>query len=229
MKNSTWWMLLPVPVVLAVSGVLYVLFPERIMADRTMLASVVLVSLSAGAIAYNLVTVIGKSGNSGVIGSIGIGTIMSALVLLAASSGLGMAIAGIGKGAMALNIVTLAGFLATFVVVQATASTNSGSGVKRDARSSHAIWADRLDTIGRSCGMPQLKTRLLKLAGETRCLTPDQGMAAAEVNQRVTGVLDTVAEAVRQSNEQVATLQLKRLRNLFAERESELANLRRNA
>ncbi|NTU68243.1 MAG: hypothetical protein HGB02_05100 [Chlorobiaceae bacterium] len=226
MKNSILWMMLPVTVVLAVAGVFYVLFPERIMGDRTMLASVLLVSLSAGAIVYSQISGGGRTGDTGVIGSIGIGTVMSALVLLTASAGVALAIARIEKGAMALNIVTLAGFVATFVIVSTSASSISGIASKHETRSSHIVWADRLEKLARGCSMPQLKTRLLKLAGETRFLARDQGMAAGEVNQRISGVLDTVVEAVRQGNEQVATLQLKRLRNLFAERESELMNLR---
>ncbi len=226
MKNSIWWMLLPVTVACAVAGVFYVLFPERIMAGGTMPASVALIALASGAIVYSPIAGGGKTRDAGVLGTIGIGTVMSALVFLSAAAGVGLAIAGIEKGAMALNIVTIAGFVASFVVVRATAGTISGIAAKHEARSAHVVWAGRLESIARDCGMPQLQTRLLKLAGETRLLARDQGMATAEINQRIAGVLDMVAEAVRQNNEQVATMQLKRLRNLFAERESELFNLR---
>jgi hypothetical protein len=229
MKNSMLLMLLPVTLAMAVIGVFFVLFPERFMGDMTFIVSILFVAVAAGVLLYSMISGYGKTGAAGLIGSIGIGTVMSVLVFLMASGAAALAITGIKKGAMALDIVTLAGFVATFVIVRATGSTGFRKASKPDTRSSQLVWADRLETIGRGCGMYQLKTRLLKLAGETRFLAQDEGRVAAEVNLRISSVLDTVDEAVRRGDEQGATIQMKRLRNLFAEREIELMNMRGRA
>jgi hypothetical protein len=227
MKKSMWWMLLPMTVVTAVIGVFYVLYPERFAVDRTLVVSVVLAAVAAGTLVYSLIAGLGgQSAGDGRPGSIGIGTILSSLLLLAASSGVALAIAGFGKGAMALNIVSFAGFAALLIVTLADSSAGFSFGKKTGGKSSHTSWAERLEGIARGCGMPQLKPRLLKLAGETRYLANDQGGRSEAVNQRIAGVLETVAEAVRRGDEQLAIHQLKRLRNLFAERETELMNLK---
>jgi len=220
-------MLLPVTVVMAVFGVFYVLYPERLVSDRAMLVSVLLAAFASGALVYSPMSGFGaRSDKAGILGSIGIGTILSAVLFLLASSGVALAISGLEKGAMALSVVTFAGFVALFIVIRATASTIGGISSGRSGKSSNIVWADRLEGIARSCGMPKLKPRILKLAGETRFLANDDGAVPVEVNQRIAGVLDTVADAVRRGDEQVAMLQLKRLRNLFSERETELMNSR---
>ncbi len=229
MKKSMWWMLLPMTVVPAVIGVFYVLYPERFAVDRTLVVSVVLVALAAGTLLYSLIAGMGeKSGGNGFAGQIGIGTLLSLFLLLVASSGVALAISGLEKGAMALNIVSVAGFAALCIVALATSSTgfSFSFGKKSHTKSNHTSWADRLEGIARSSGMPQLNPKLLKLAGETRYLASDGGRESDAVNQRILGVLDTVAEAVRRGDEQLAMHQLKRLRNLFAERETELMNLK---
>lgn len=225
MKNSMLWMLLPVTVFLAVAGVFYVLFPERIMGDGTMLVSVLLVSLAAGALAWSPLAG-GRQGDAGMIGTIGISTVLSAVLLLIAAAGIALAIAGVERGAMALNVVTAAGFVALFIVSQATAGTIGRISKKHELKSGHTAWAERLESIARSCDLPRLRPRLLKLAGETRFLASDEGVASQQFNQRIAGILDTVADAVRRGDEDGAEYQLKRLRNLFSERESELMNLR---
>ena len=229
MKNSMLWILLSVILAMTVVGVFFVLFPERFMGDTTFIVSSLFVATASGTLVYSLIPGYGRTGAAGLIGSIGIGTVMSALVFIAASTAIALAIAGVQKGAMALDIVTLAGFVATFVVVRATSSGSIRNASKPDMRSSQLVWADRLERIGKGCRMSQLKTRLLKLAGETRVLTQDEGRVAAEVNLRISSVLDTVDDAVRRGDEQAATNLLKRLRNLFAERESELMNMRGRA
>lgn len=228
MKNSMWWMLLPVTVFLAVAGVFYVFFPERIMADGTLLVSVLLVSLAAGTLSWSPLAG-GKPGDAGMIGTIGISAVLSAVLLLFASAGAALAIAGVGRGAMALNVVTAAGFVAFFIVSRATAGTIGRISGKHDAKSGHTAWAAQLESIARSCDLPRLRPRLLKLAGETRLLASDDGAASGQLNQRIAGTLDTVADAVRRGDEEGAEYQLKRLRNLFSERESELMNLRSRA
>jgi hypothetical protein len=229
MKKSMWWMLLPMTVVLAVIGVFYVLYPERFTSDRTLVVSVVLAAAAAGTLVYSTIAGIGgQSAGDGRPGLIGIGTILSALLLLVAFSGVALAISGLAKGAMALNIVSVAGFAALLIVTLANSSGGLGFSFRKrsNTKSNHIAWAERLEGIARSSGMPQLKPRLLKLAGETRYLADDEGRQSDAVDQRIAGVLDTVAEAVRRGDEQLAIQQIKRLRNLFAERETELMNLK---
>jgi hypothetical protein len=225
MNNSMWWMLLPVTVFLAVAGVFYVLFPERIVSDGTMLASVLLVSLASATLAWSPLAG-GSPGAAGMLGTIGISAVLSAVLLLIASAGAALAIAGVERGAMALNVVTAAGFAALLIVSRATAGTIGRISKKHELKSGHTAWAERLESIARSCDLPRIKPRLLKLAGETRFLASDEGVASEQINQRIAGILDMVADAVRRGDEDGAEYQLKRLRNLFSERESELMNLR---
>ena len=228
MKNSKWWMLLPVTVAIALIGVFYVLFPERFMVDRTLLLSILLVAGATAALVSSLISGGGRNPDqSGVLGMIGIETLLSGFLLVSASVGVALAISGIVKAAMALNIVTLAGFVAMLVVALAMASATPGRASGRKTRSNHLLWAERLESIAGGCRIPQLKPRLLKLAGETRFLAQDDGRGVVEVNQRIASVLDTVAESVKKGDTQGAMIQLKRLRNLFSERETELMNLKR--
>ena len=227
MRNLNWWMLLPVTVVVAITGIFYVLLPERILIDHTLTVSVLIVAISAGALVYSPMSGSGSKSNSGgVFGALGIGTVLTFILLLIASTGVALAIAGLEKAAMALDIVTVAGFAAFFISMRAMGSNAGRESSRRGGRSSHIAWADRLEGIAKGCAMPMLKPRLLKLAGETRFLASDEGSSDAEVNHRIAGVLDTVADAVRRGDEQGAMLQLKRLRNLFSERESELTSLK---
>jgi len=227
MRNSNWWMLLPVTVAAAITGIFYVLLPERFLTDHTLAASVLIAAISAGVLVYSPMSGGGSKSNlGGMFGALGIGTVVSFLLLLVASTGVALAITGLEKGAMALDILTVAGFAAYFISMRAMASNAGSESSRRGGKSSHIAWADRLEGIAKGCAMPMLKPRLLKLAGETRFLASDEGSFDAEVNHRIAGVLDTVADAVRRGDEQGAMHQLKRLRNLFSERESELTSLK---
>lgn len=220
MNKSIWWMFLPLTVVLAVFGVFFVLYPERILGEWALTASVTLLSLTAGAVVFNSMSAAATGTRTGWARLSDITLLAPAILLVAASGAVGLAIAGIEKGAMALDIVIVAGFAAMFIVFRAT----SASGGRRPGKSSHLDWAARLEEIARGCAMPQLRPKLLKLAGETRLLASDIDTLAVGVNQRIAGALNMIAETVRYGDEQGAALQLKRLRNLFAERETELTN-----
>ncbi|MCE1274810.1 MAG: hypothetical protein LWW75_09885 [Chlorobiales bacterium] len=224
MNKSIWWMLLPVTVTLAVFGVFFVLYPERMLAEGTLLAAVLIAACSVGVLIYSPMLTNASAKAQDIPSRPGVASIVSGILVLVAFSGVVVAIGRYAKASMALDIVTVAGFVAMFIVLRAMNSGNAAA--KGPVQSANIVWADRLEGIARGCGMPQLRPKLLKLAGETRLLTGDNGTAPVEMNQRISGLIDTIADMARQGDEQGAVFQLKRLRNLFSERESEILHLR---
>ncbi len=228
MKKSIWSLLLSLTVVVAVAGVFYVLYPERFIDGPTLPLAVLVAAAASGTLVYlPLAESDPDAAGSGRVGPLGIGTFGAIILFLVAAVGIGCALSGLDKVSLALDIVAVAGFIALFIVKRAHVQPQADTGKRRGSSvSSHTSWADRLEGIARGCGMPFLKPRLLKLAGETRYLASDDGSYTFELNQRIAGALDSVADAVRRGDEQLALHQLKRLRNLFAERETELTNLK---
>jgi hypothetical protein len=68
---------------------------------------------------------------------------------------------------------------------------------------------------------PELKTKVLRLGGETRFLTAGSGQDMM-VNQSITLAIDELSEAVKQGNESAALSMLPAIRSLFAQRENQL-------
>lgn len=227
MKQSLLWGIVPVTVVLAVFGVFYVLFPDRLASDGTLFSSVALLSLAAGSTSYVPFFSGGrKVGDAGWLSTIGIGTVLSFLLLIVAAAGVFLAVATVSQAAMAVNIVTVAGFVVMLVAVKATASAVGAIGASKGGKSSHTVWADRLQLIGNACPIPELKTKILRLAGETRFLASDAGSAASEVNLRIAATIEALAEPVRRGDEADVLPRLAHIRNLFAQREIDLMNVR---
>jgi len=69
---------------------------------------------------------------------------------------------------------------------------------------------------------PELRTKVLRLGGETRFLTAGNGQPDPMVNQSIGRAIDELSEAVKTGNDSVAFSMLSGIRSLFAQRENQL-------
>jgi hypothetical protein len=224
MKQALLWSLLPVAVLLAVFGIFYALFSTRLMDDGMLFSSVAMFGLAAGSASYLLT----RGLTQGWSASIGAGAVLSGLLLLIAGGAVALTFNDLQLEAMVAGMVTVAGFAILLVAVSAPETTSIGMAWARPgSKSSPSAWADRIEAIGRKCTRPELKTKVLRLGGETRFLTSDNGPGNPEINQGIGRAIEELSELVRRGDELSSMSQLARIRSMFAERELQMKNYRR--
>ncbi len=223
MKQMSIWSLLPVAVMLAVFGGFYALYPDRLIDDGMLYASVVLLGLSAGSLSYLLARGFTKDWS----GSIGVGAVLSGVIFLVAGGGVALTFYDMRLEAMIAGVVTVVGF-AILLVALSTEETVSVGKIwsKSGSKASPSAWADRIEAIGRKCQRPELKTKVLRLGGETRFLSSDGGPGDPKLNQGIRSAIEELSEVVRKGDELSSMSQLSRIRSLFAERENQMKNYR---
>ena len=211
-------------VLLAVFGLFYALFSGRLMDDGMLFSSVALFGLAAGSVSYLLT----RGFTQGWNGTIGASAVLSGLLLLISGGGLALTYYDMQLEAMVSVLVTVAGFAILLVAVSAPESTSIGiMWARPGSKSSPSAWADRIEAIGRKCARPELKTKVLRLGGETRFLTDDGGLGNPGINQEIGRAIEELSELVRRGDELSSLSQLARIRSMFAERELQMKNVRR--
>lgn len=218
MKQSWLWALLPLTVLLAVFGFFFALFPGLFFDSGMLFGSVTLMALAAASAVYSPVRGFVQGWSVPAL----VGTVIAALMLLVSASGVAMVLNGLHMGAMIAGLVTVVGFALLLV-----ATGMDGAAMQRKAKSvpeqkaGPKEWAEKLEAIGHQCARQELRTRVLRLGGETRFLTPS-GSADPIVNQHIGRALEELAQVVRSGDEHAAVSMLSGIRSLFAQRENQL-------
>ncbi|MBN1929725.1 MAG: hypothetical protein JW764_09320 [Chlorobiaceae bacterium] len=218
MKQTWLWTLLPLTAVLAVFGFFYALFPGRFLDGGMLFGTVALMALAAAAAVFAPVRGFVQGWSLPAL----VGVAVSAVLLLVSASAVAMELNGIHEGAMISCVVTVAGFAFLLVV-----SGMDGVPVQRqkqtapESKAGPKEWAEKLEAIGHQCARQELRTRVLRLGGETRFLTPS-GSADPIVNQHIGRALEELAQVVRSGDEHAAVSMLSGIRSLFAQRENQL-------
>ncbi|NTU58760.1 MAG: hypothetical protein HGB00_07550 [Chlorobiaceae bacterium] len=223
MKQMSLWGLLPVAVMFVVFGVFYALFSNKLLDEGMLYSSVALLGLAAGSASY----MIAKGLSQGWNGSNGVAAVLSGLLLLVTGAGVALAINDMPLESMVTGLVTVVGFAILLVTVSSNETMSIGTlWVRSGAKGSPTAWADRIEAIGRRCTRPELKTKVLRLGGETRFLSVDAGPGNPEINQGIGRAIDELSEVVRRGDELSSMSQLSRIRSMFAERENSMKNFR---
>jgi hypothetical protein len=223
MKQAFLWSLLPVAVLLAVFGIFYALFSSRLMDDGMLFSSVSLLGLAAGSASYLLV----RGFTQGWDGSIGVGAALSGVLLLVSGVGMALNLYDMQLEALVAGFVTVSGFAILLVAVSTTETTSIGNvWFRPGSKSTPSAWADRIEAIGRKCTRQELKTKVLRLGGETRFLSEDNGPGNPEVNQGIGKAIEELSELVRRGDELSTMSQLARIRSMFAERENQMSQMK---
>lgn len=216
MKQSWLWVLLPLGIVLTVLALFFALFFGKLIDGALQFAPVALFTLSLSAGSYAVVRGFRLGWN--------VSTIISASIalfaFLAAIVGLVLELQGMSVGAMVSNLFTVTG-LAVLFVSNGMDEVSTGRRKKAAISAGPAEWADLIEATGRRCSKPELRTKVLRLGGETRFLSPGSGQEMM-VNQTIARAIDELSEAVRQGNESAALSMLPAIRSLFAQRENQL-------
>ncbi|HHE32233.1 MAG TPA: hypothetical protein ENL07_06315 [Chlorobaculum parvum] len=218
MKQTWLWALLPLTVLLAVFGFFFALFPDRFLDSGLLFGSVSMMALAAASAVYSPV----RGFVHGWSVSALVGTVIAALMLLISASGVAMVLNGFHMGAMIAGLVTVIGFVLLLV-----ATGMDGAAMRRKAelvpesKGSPKEWAERLEAIGHQCARQDMKTRVLRLGGETRFLT-ESGSADPIVDQHIGRALEELAQVVRSGDDQSVISMLSGIRSLFAQRENQL-------
>jgi len=218
MKQTWLWALLPLTVLLAVFGFFFALFPGLFFDSGMLFGSVTLMALAAASAVYSPVRGFVQGWSLPAL----VGTVIAALMLLISASGVAMVLNGLHTGAMIAGLVTVIGF--AFLLV---ATGMDGAAMQRKAEPAPALnagpkeWAERLEAIGHQCARQEMKTRVLRLAGETRFLT-ESGSVDTVVDQHIGRALEELAQVVRSGDDQSAISMLSGIRSLFAQRENQL-------
>lgn len=216
MKQSWLWVLLPLGVVLTVFSLFFALFSGRLIDGSVQFAPVALFILSLAAGSYAVVRGFRLGWNLSTMISAGI----ALFAFLAAIVGLVLELQGMSAGAIVSSIFTVTG-LAVLFVSNGMDEVSTGRRKKAEISAGPSEWADRIEAAGRRCMKPELKTKVLRLGGETRFLTAGPGQDMM-VNQSITRAIDELSEAIRQGNESAALSMLPAIRSLFAQRENQL-------
>ena len=217
MKQSWLWVLLPLGVVLTVFGLFFAFFSARLVAGDLQLAPVALFALSLTAGSYAVVRGFRVGWNLSTMISAGI----ALFAFLSAIAGLVLELQGMGTGAIIASVLTVTG-LGVLFVSNGMDEVSTGRRKKVDLSAGPSEWADRIENIGRRCMKPELKTRVLRLGGETRFLSAGSGQGDMMVNQSITRAIDELSEAVKQGNDAAVLSMLPGIRSLFAQRENQL-------
>lgn len=216
MKQSWLWVLLPLGIVLTVLALFFALFFGSLIDGELQFAPVALFTLSLAAGSYAVVRGFRLGWNVSTMISAGI----ALFAFLAAIAGLVLELQGMSTGAIVSNIFTVTG-LAVLFVSNGMEEVSTGRRKKAEISAGPSEWADRIEAAGRRCIKPELKTKVLRLGGETRFLTAGSGLDMM-VNQSITRAIDELSEAIKQGNESAALSMLPAIRSLFAQRENQL-------
>jgi hypothetical protein len=219
MKQSWLLLLLPLAVLLAVFGLFFVLFYGQFIDGNILFSPVALFALAAGAGSYAIVRGFRLGWNP----SASISAMISLVVFLVAGIGIALELQGMRIPGIITSVVTVTGFAFLLVVndMDDIAFGTRKAAVNVD-KAGPVEWADRLEAIGRRCSRPELKTRVLRLGGETRFLTVGSTPANSMVNQGIGRAIEELSEAVRLGDESSALSMLSGIRSLFAQRENQL-------
>jgi hypothetical protein len=219
MKQSWLWILLPLAVLLAVFGFFFALFPGKFLGGDAFFWPVSMLALTAGIASYAPVRGFQQGWN---ISSV-LGVTISGIALIAAGCGVALGLNGMHIGSMITGLIAVTGVA---VLTVATEIEISGLGRKKPAKAPDAcdpsIWADRIEAVGRRCSRPELKTKVLRLGGETRFLTSAPDRIDMLINQNIARAIEELSETVKLGDESSAVSMLGGIRTLFAQRENQL-------
>jgi hypothetical protein len=217
MKQSWIWGILPVAVLLAVFALFYALFSDRLVSDGMLFSTISLLSLALGAASYALVRGFLEGWN----GTTGFAAALSVIILLLSGGGLALQMNGIHSGAMITGVLIVVCF-AVLLVVNGMDEISFGKRNSSNTSGNPSIWADRLEAIGRRCARPELRTKVLRLGGETRFLSNGDGMSNPLINQGISKAIEELSEVVKLGDDSSALSMLSGIRSLFAQRENQL-------
>jgi hypothetical protein len=217
MKQSWLWVLLPLGVVLAVFGIFFALFSTRIADGDMQFAPVALFALSTAASSYAIV----RGFRLGWSVSSIISAAIALIVFLAAIVALTFELQGMRVAGMITGIAIVTG-LAVLFVLNGMDEISVGKRKATELSAGPTEWANRIESIGRSCTRPEVRTKVLRLGGETRFLVPGTGMSDPMINQGIGRAIDELSEAVKLGNESAVLSMLSGIRSLFAQRENQL-------
>ena len=209
--------MLPLGVVLTVFGLFFAFFSARLFSGDLQLAPVALFALSLTAGSYAVVRGFRVGWNLSTMISAGI----ALFAFLSAIVGLVLEFQGMATGAIIASVLTVTG-LGVLFVSNGMDEVSTGRRKKVDLSAGPSEWADRIENIGRRCMKPELRTRVLRLGGETRFLSAGAGQGDMMVNQSITRAIDELSEAVKQGNDSAVLSMLPGIRSLFAQRENQL-------
>lgn len=217
MKQTWLWVLLPLAVFLAVFGFFFALFPARLLDGSMFFWPAALLAMAAGVASHTLVRGFQQSWSlSSVIVSA-----ISVLVVLASACAVAMDLNGYQSEAMIAGMVAFTGF----TVIPFFSGEHlewSRKKTKIAEKFGPTIWADRIEAVGRRCSRPEVKTKVLRLGGETRFLSAGEESADSLINQGITRAIEELSEVIRSGDESSALSMLGNIRSLFAQRENQL-------
>ncbi|NTU53583.1 MAG: hypothetical protein HGA97_07800 [Chlorobiaceae bacterium] len=219
MKQSWLWILLPLAVSLMVFGFFFALFPDRFFNGEMLFWPVSLLALASGVVCYAPVRGFHQAWNLSSV----IGVVISVIALLAAGCGVALDLNGIHAGAMIAGVISVTAIALLPVVtdLEITGGNRKKASGAPDA-GGPSIWADRIEAVGRRCTRPELKTKLLRLGGETRFLTSGADHADMVINHGIARAIEELSETIKLGNESSALSMLSTIRSLFAQRENQL-------
>lgn len=211
--------MLPLAVLLAVFGLFFVLFSGQFIDGGTLFSPVALFALASGAGSYAIVRGFRLGWNP----SASISAMISLVVFMVAGIGIALELQGMRVPGLITSLVTVSGFAILLVVNDMDDIAFRKRKSAGDVDNAGPVeWADRLEAIGRRCSRPELRTRVLRLGGETRFLTVGLTPANSMVNQGISRAIEELSEAVRLGDESSALTMLSGIRSLFAQRENQL-------
>lgn len=219
MKQSWLWALLPLSVLLAVFGFFVALFPAGFFDNGMLFGAVALMALAAASAVYSPIRGFVQGWSLPSL----ISVVISVLMLLVSAAAVAMELNGLRTGAMITSLVTVVGFVFLLVTtgMEGVTMQHKKKTVAESKKLGPKEWAEQLEAIGHQCTRQEVKTRILRLGGETRFLT-ESGSTGLIVNQHIGRAIEELAVVIRSGDDQSVVSMLSRIRSLFAQRENQL-------
>ncbi len=229
MKNTALIWLIIFALVVTLSAIFYVLFPNELSENIVFLSSTALFIVAAGNFVYGFLFASQQKTNTGRIGSIGITATFSIVLLISSGLGIFLAINDKTTPANVLNIITIGLFFIQFFIIKASVNVLDEAEATTNYQSSHLKWANHIREISNQCKSDELRVRLEKIADDCNFLSRDLGPNNTDINLAVESVIKKISQQVSEKNYELANSSCEELYRLSQQRERELKASRSKA
>jgi len=229
MKNTALIWLIIFALVVTLSAVFYVLYPNELSENIVFLSSTALLIVAAGNFVYGFLFASQQKTNTGRIGSIGITAIFSIVLLISSGLGIFLAINEKTTPANVLNIITIGLFFIQFFIIKASVNVLNEVEAATNYQSSHLKWANHIREISNQCKSDELRVRLKKIAEDCEFLSRDLSPNNTDINLVIESTIKKISQQVSEKNYEIANSYCDELYRLSQQREYELKASRSKA
>ena len=213
----------------ATMAVLYVLFPDRLMGDKYLLFSALVLSFALACIGY--IPMPGRKGEStdGWLSSLGIQGVFLFIFIVVSATAFSFNLLGSRTFSLALDILAITVFMMMLIFSAFTSRHTDSVSAKLNFNGRQNIWAQRLEVISLSCEDTQLRSEIEKKAAECRYLARDIGVTQCEISYEIDGIVESLSHLIAKSDFESARSELNKYSHMISRRELSLKMQRKKA